>query len=123
VIHGFSRLGIQLLADRQFPACWTIRFLHRILACLKLLGHDHAKTFFFLILLLAVPTPDHPWNRPATSPGKGRIEVGTRYMAESRVVALARIGDITRKFAEIGFHPQFYFRDRPNAAVGRTGQG
>ena len=54
-----------------------------------------------LILLLAVPLLIILGIGLSTRQEMGRIEESTRYMAESRVVALARIGDITRKFAEM----------------------
>ncbi len=54
-----------------------------------------------LILLLAVPLLIILGIGFATRKEMERIEESTRYMAESRVVALARIGDITRNFAEM----------------------
>ena len=54
-----------------------------------------------LTLLLAVPLLIILGIGFATRQELSRIEDSTRYMAESRVVALARIGDITRKFAEM----------------------
>lgn len=54
-----------------------------------------------LILLLAVPLLIILCVGFATRQELSRIETSTRYVAESRVVALARIGDITRKFAEM----------------------
>jgi signal transduction histidine kinase/CheY-like chemotaxis protein len=54
-----------------------------------------------LIILLAVPLLIILGIGFSTRLEMNRIEESTRYMAESRVVALARIGDITRKFAEM----------------------
>jgi signal transduction histidine kinase/CheY-like chemotaxis protein/HAMP domain-containing protein len=54
-----------------------------------------------LTLLLAVPLLIILGIGLATRQELSRIETSTRYVAESRVVALARIGDITRKFAEM----------------------
>ena len=54
-----------------------------------------------LILLLAVPLLIILGIGLATRQELNQIESSTRFVAESRVVALARIGDITRKFAEM----------------------
>ncbi|NQX01133.1 MCP four helix bundle domain-containing protein, partial [bacterium] len=69
-----------------------------------------------LILLLAVPLLIILGIGFATRQEMNRIEQSTRYVAESRIGALARIGEITRQFAEMAIFTRSSILD-PNPAV------
>ena len=69
-----------------------------------------------LVLLLAVPLLVILSLGVATRMEMARVEQSTRFVAETRVVALARLGDISRTFADMRVAIRGFLLD-PDPAV------
>ena len=75
-----------------------------------------------LIFLLAVPLAVLLALGFTTRQEMNQVEASTRYVAESRIIALARLGDISRAYAEMAISTRISIldTDTPTRMVAQT---